>query len=356
MADQQQLLLQLYQQQQADFQQLRTDFQQLRADNQQLRAEILSLREETRTLRASPPPPSARHPLPDPPKFDGKPYLLRTWLPAMRAKIRTDGMTGQHAFYYVWDRLEVGQQGLALPLLDTAESTQAWDHETIFSLLERVHHNPYVQQEARDKLTHIRQGEEGLSAYIARFERLLYEAGAKDSWPDDIKISTFTNGLRSTLKIPLQQQLTVPSNYNGYVQLVQQLDRRSRSAAPRPLAPAPAGDPMQIGSVEIGALTTDPPQRAASASPELRWDRRKQGHCVRCGSYDHWVRRCPLLPYSRTASPTASRTTSRSASPSPLAPPPTGKQTARRIASLDQGDTDDEDFDEEDLDFLATGV
>ena len=359
MADQQQLLLQLYQQQQVDF-------QQLRADNQQLRAEILSLRDEIRTLRASPPS-SAHYALPDPPKFDGKPYLLRTWLPAMRAKIRTDGMTGQHAFYYVWDRLEVGQQGLALPLLDSAESTQAWDHEAIFTLLERVHHNPYAQQEARDKLIHIRQGEEGLSAYIARFERLLYEAGAKDSWPDDIKISTFTNGLRSTLKIPVQQQLTVPSDYNGYVQLVQQLDRRSRSAAPRPPAPAPAGDPMQIGSVEIGALTTDPPQRAASASPELRWDRRKQGHCVRCGSYDHWVRRYPLLPYSRTASPTGSRSDSPTvsssasrtptpASPSPPAPPPTRKQTARRIASLDQGDTDDEDFTEEDLDFLATGL
>src|SRR6266480_31239 len=365
MADQQ-LLLQLYQQQQADFQQLRTDFQQLRADNQQLRAEILSLREETRILRASPPP-SARHPLPDPPKFDGKSYLLRTWLPAMRAKIRTDGMTGQHAFYYAWDRLEVGQQGLALPLLDTAESTQAWDHETIFSLLERVHHNPYVQQEARDKLTHIRQVEEGLSTYITRFERLLYEAGAKDSWPDDIKISTFTNGLRSTLKIPVQQQLTVPSDYNGYVQLVQQLDRRSRSAAPRPPAPAPVGDPMQIGSVEIGALVANPPQRAASASPELHWDRRKQGHCVRCGSYDHWVHRCPLLPYSRTASPTSSHSDSPTvsssasrtptpASPSPPAPPPTRKQTARHIASLDQGDTDDEDFTEEDLDFLATGL
>jgi|SRR5579871_5895536 len=103
MADQQ-LLLQLYQQQQADI-------QQLRADNQQLRAEIHSLREE---LRSSPS--STRHTLPDPPKFDGKPYLLRTWLPAMRAKIRTDGLMGQHAFYYVWDRLETGQQGLALPL------------------------------------------------------------------------------------------------------------------------------------------------------------------------------------------------------------------------------------------------
>jgi hypothetical protein len=211
MADQQQLLVQLYQQQQADFQQLRADFQQLRTDNQQLRAEIISLREELQTAQASqpPPPPAARQTLPDPPKFDGKPYLLRTWLPAMRAKIRTDGMTGQHAFYYVWDRLEPGQQGLALSLLDTAESTQAWDHEAIFNLLERVHHNPYAQQEARDKLTHLRQAEEGLSAYIARFERLLYEAGAKDSWPDDIKISTFTNGLRSTLKAQVQELQSV---------------------------------------------------------------------------------------------------------------------------------------------------
>ena len=146
----------------------------------------------------------------------------------MRAKIRTDGMTGQHAFYYVRDRLEPNQQGLALSLLDTAESTQAWDHEAIFTLLERVHHNPYAQQEARDKLTYLRQGEEGLSAYIARFERLLYEAGAKDSWPDDINISAFTNGLRTTLKTLVHQQLTIPSKYNGYVQPVQQIDRRSR--------------------------------------------------------------------------------------------------------------------------------
>jgi hypothetical protein len=69
----------------------------------------------------------------------------------------------------------------------------------------------------------------------------------------------------------VQQQLTVPAEYNGYIQLVQQLDRRSRSAAPRPSAPAPAGDPMQIGFTEIGALEPDPDrQRAASTSPELR--------------------------------------------------------------------------------------
>jgi Retrotransposon gag protein len=351
MADQQQLLLQLYQQLQTDIQQLRTDDQQLRADNQQLHAEILSLREEVQTLRASPP--SMRQILPDPPKFDGKPYMLRTWLPAMRAKIREDGRVGQNAFYYTWDRLEASQQGLALLLLDTAESTQAWDHEEIFTLLERVNHNPYAQQEARDKLTHIRQGEEGLSAYIVRFERLLYEAGAKDSWPDDIKISTFTNGLRSTLKTLVQQQLTVPSEYNGYVQLVQQLDRRSRSAAPRPSPAPPAGDPMQIGSIEIAALdlNANSHQRATSTSPELRWDRRKQGLCVRCGSQDHWVHRCPLLPYSHTGSHSASLIAS---------PPPTGKHQVQRINGIPAGssasdfapDTDEEeDFDSQEEEF-----
>ncbi len=347
MADQQQLILQLYQQ-------LQNDIQQLRAENQQLRAEITSLRDQIQS-QAPQPPPIRQATLPDPPKFDGKPYKLRTWLPAMRAKIREDGRAGQNAFYYVWDRLEEGQQGLALPLLDAAEAQQTWNHEDIFTLLGRVHHNPYAQQEARDKLTHIRQGtEEGLSTYIARFERLLYEAGAKDSWPADIQISTFTNGLQSTLKTLVRQQLTVPSEYNGYIQLVQQLDRRSRSAAPprssQP-APVPNGDPMQLGAVQIKSLDLDC-LRAASSSPKVRWERREQGACVRCGSQDHWVHRCPLLPYSRSASPSLRSVSamslpapSRTPSQPPSAPEPR-KQTARRTNGIPDGysisDTEEE--------------
>ena len=106
MADQQQLLLQLYQQLQADIQQRRTD-------NQQLRAEILSLRKEVQAF----PPSSTRQTLPGPPKFDGKPYLLRTWLPAMRAKIRTEGMEDNMRSTMFWDRLEPGQQGKAWRVL-----------------------------------------------------------------------------------------------------------------------------------------------------------------------------------------------------------------------------------------------
>ena len=51
----------------------------------------------------------------------------------------------------------------------------------IFALLERVQNKPNAQQEARDKLTHIHEGEKEVYAYIARFKRFLYEAGAQDS-------------------------------------------------------------------------------------------------------------------------------------------------------------------------------
>jgi len=344
MADTQQLL-QLYQQLQTDISQLRAEVQQLRGDNQQFRAEILAIRSENQSLRSSAAPASSsstRHSLPDPPKFDGKPHMLRTWLPAMRAKLRAEEMEGQIAFYYVWDRLESSQQGLALPLLDTAESQQVWSHEDIFALLQRVHHNPYAQQEARDRLTRIHQGEEGLSSYIARFERLLYEAGARDTWPDDVKISTFTNGLRSTLKASVHQQLIVPPEYNAYIQLVQQLDRRSRPQASAPAttpasAPRPSAtthDPMQIGSINsIGTSL-----HAKSTSPDLRQERRKQGLCVRCGSNTHWVANCNLLPFLDDASALPS---------SQPTSPPSGQMTLFKYDyTLDSEEEDIEDFDE----------
>ncbi|KAF2193051.1 hypothetical protein K469DRAFT_551763, partial [Zopfia rhizophila CBS 207.26] len=44
--------------------------------------------------------------LPDPPCFNSKPYTLRTWLLFIKAKLRSDQLTGANAFNYVWDRLE----------------------------------------------------------------------------------------------------------------------------------------------------------------------------------------------------------------------------------------------------------
>ncbi|PVH71009.1 hypothetical protein DL98DRAFT_436016, partial [Cadophora sp. DSE1049] len=49
--------------------------------------------------------------LPDPAKFDGKVYYFDTWLLAIKAKLRVDGLSGAFGnfvaqFYYVYDCLE----------------------------------------------------------------------------------------------------------------------------------------------------------------------------------------------------------------------------------------------------------
>ncbi len=80
--------------------------QQLQQELQNQRVEIQSLRDTVQHLQIqvqSQPAPRLR--LPDPPRFDGKPYSLRTWLPSIRAKLRSDQLTGVAAFEYVWDRL-----------------------------------------------------------------------------------------------------------------------------------------------------------------------------------------------------------------------------------------------------------
>jgi hypothetical protein len=64
----------------------------------------------------------------------------------------------------------------------------------ILDQLSRVYDNPNKQQEAEDKLYTLKQGNDSLPVYIAKFERTLYEAGGQ-SWSDVNKISSFWNGL-----------------------------------------------------------------------------------------------------------------------------------------------------------------
>ncbi|EOA83055.1 uncharacterized protein SETTUDRAFT_69823, partial [Exserohilum turcica Et28A] len=83
--------------------------QQLQQELQNQRSEITSLRDSVAQLQLQLQ--SRQHPndaqtrvrvrLPDPPKFDGKPHTLRTWLPSIRAKLRSDQLTGADAFDYV---------------------------------------------------------------------------------------------------------------------------------------------------------------------------------------------------------------------------------------------------------------
>ncbi|KAA8641714.1 uncharacterized protein ATNIH1004_011573 [Aspergillus tanneri] len=91
-------LLLLVQQLQQELQNQRLDIQNQRNEIQQLRADLDASRTDVHQLRTqllSVQTPRSR--LPDPPRFNGKPYTLRTWLPSIKAKLRSDQLVGADA-------------------------------------------------------------------------------------------------------------------------------------------------------------------------------------------------------------------------------------------------------------------
>ena len=65
---------------------------------------------------------------------------------------------------------------MILPQLSYAKTSHVYNYKSILSQLLRVYNNPNKVQEAEDKLHHLRQGTDSLSTYMAKFERVLYEA------------------------------------------------------------------------------------------------------------------------------------------------------------------------------------
>jgi hypothetical protein len=295
----------------------------------QFDAEITTLRNGISALQtelANRPITRPKPSLPDPDKFDGKAYKYETWFQSIEAKLLVDGPAiGNEIaqFYYVYLNLETNVQAMVLPQLAAAKESNVWDPQSIIRQITRVYDNPNKVLEAEDRLHKIEMsGTESLHAYIARFERMLYEARGAN-WDDSRKISTFRIGLTSTLRTRLRGQLTLPKTYNEFVRVIQQL---GQSGGPPPTSDRdhkPTGrlyEPMDttVGAIEINALDTTSSRCARSISPQRRQELREEGRCVRCGSHDHWVSRCPLEPYSRSSSRSRSLT-QRSPSPVDLA-------------------------------------
>ncbi len=71
-----------------------------------------------------------------------------------------------------------------------AEEQKSWDYYIILEQLERVNDNPNAVQEAEDALQTIKQGDQPLPGYIAKFKRLLYKVKGQ-GWADINKIIAF---------------------------------------------------------------------------------------------------------------------------------------------------------------------
>jgi hypothetical protein len=106
-------------------------------------------------------------------------------------------------------------------------------------------------------LLSVKQGPNDLIlAYIAKFERILYEAHGQD-WPDVNKISIFRNSLTSILRTRLAQQLNLPRDYVGFIRVVQQLASRASTSA-HTSQPHTAGSSSNTSSglMQIGSIST----------------------------------------------------------------------------------------------------
>ena len=266
------------------FQELRNEFSStIRA----LQNEIESIKNEPKPLQCP------KLSLPDPEKFNGQSLKFDTWLAAMKAKLRIDAPAigdGIAQFYYVYLNLESKVQALVLLQLSYTENINTWDYNAILAQLSLVYDNPNKVQEAEDHLLVLKQDSgESVAAYIAKFERILYEAKGKD-WPDVTKISAFRKGLNPTLRGRLNQQLNLPKSYVEFLRVVQQLGSHSinsNGSYPPSQNPHSKSDPMDLNAIEINSLS------ASSTSLAERNRRRQQGSCVRCGSSSHWVKDCP---------------------------------------------------------------
>jgi hypothetical protein len=271
-------------------------FQALRDElNQSFGETINSLRAELDTIKSK----SSRRPkpsLPDPDKFTGSALKFDTWLPSIKAKLRIDGEAigdSVAQFYYVYLNLDSSVQAMVLPQLMQAEESELWDYNTILNQLSRVYDNPNKIQEAEDKLLSLRQDSDPIAVYIAKFERILYEARGQD-WPDVTKISTFRKGLNTTLRNRLVQQLNLPRTYPEFLRVVQQLAGHSFSSpVSNPLATTTNAarnikptDAMDLSTVSINNLQLDPAPKSTSY--------KDQGRCLRCGASEHWVKNCPF--------------------------------------------------------------
>ena len=66
-----------------------------------------------------------------------------------------------------------------------------------------------------------------MAVYILQFKRVMFEASA-NSQLDDAKITTLVGGLNKYTKQQINEQMTLPTNYNGFVQMLQTLRNQFR--------------------------------------------------------------------------------------------------------------------------------
>jgi Retrotransposon gag protein len=259
---------------------------QLLAMIEELRTQVQELQHQSRT--------KTRQVLPEPERFAGRTKDWDTWSMTMRAKLCIDGNvigSNEAQFYYVYSSLSSKIQGLILNFVRQAQERGEWEPLALLDHLGRSYDDPNKAKKAGQRLMEFRQGTTAIVAYIPQFEKVMFEAGA-NSWPDDAKITTLVGGLNKYTRQRIDGQLTLPTDYNDFVRMLQTLGNQFGSSYGNGNDNGQRnGNTMEWEPIKASTAKTAP-----SVSREQRQAWRDQGKCVRCGSNKHWVNACNNQP------------------------------------------------------------
>lgn len=309
MAQQQQQMMALQEQQHAQIQALQAA---VAATN----AEVQSLRQTTLAEDPRPPTPTpeaevtrprrTKAILPDPPKFDGTRSEYEGWRSLIKDKIEVDGEvigSDRNQFIYISSRLEGKGLQLALTFITMNRDAPGVSAAPILDYLDGIFGDRHKAQRAVETLRTMKQGpKEFFSAFLPRFEKALADAGGM-AWPDEVKRSHLDGALTFELR-RLTITMPVVASYGDYVNELLRLSdlyRATMRHAPKeqPAARQGASDTMDWEPTQATRATSaqggQKQRRALWVSQEEIGKRRQEGRCLRCGTSKHRIAECEFL-------------------------------------------------------------
>lgn len=248
--------------------------------------------------------------LPHPPTFEGVKSNFKPWLSQVYAKLSVDmcNSPGSVRFWYVHSRLGATPLAQVTPWVQARVSVnKSLDEVALDQLIQQLRNaydDPESQERAMRSLQTLKQNGKSFSSYLAKFERLLLEAGGLE-WDEAVKKAMLSNGLSLDIQKTLAATPTPPT-YDAYISLIHtvahnldSIKLQEKGARSRPV-PTTAGEPMDWESSRtVTVASQSRARRAVWVSKEVLEERKAQGSCLRCGNGGHFSKQCELLPARR---------------------------------------------------------
>lgn len=244
--------------------------------------------------------------LPDLSIFTGKRSEWPAWKDEAIGKLTTDGAAiggPKEQFAYLRARVGGTAARTVLPFVQSARANNVDTPGNLLTYMENVYGDANLEERASNRLNTMTQGKEVFATFLPKFERTLAEAGGSD-WTDQVKINTLKRMLNQDLRTALVYIPVHPTAYNDFVRTLQTLASRLATLNPRaPTAITPTTTNSEAMEWEPSVNKVRTPTDGSSGQKRAQWvsknvleERRATNKCLRCGSNDHFISNCKLLP------------------------------------------------------------